>query len=56
MITVRLLLKDYDTLARCIVPIREEQMGMSLDQRVAMLKRHTQRFTEEDLRIKYKRL
>jgi hypothetical protein len=53
MITVRLLMKDYRTLARCMVPIGEEQMSMSMDDRMALLRRHTLRFTEEEIRHKF---
>jgi hypothetical protein len=48
MITLRLLMKDYEHLARCLVPIGD-QISMTMDERVAMLKRHTRRFTEEEL-------
>ena len=40
MITVRLLMKDYAHLARCLVPIGE-QMDMTLEERAVMLRRHT---------------
>ncbi|KAK3388394.1 fatty acid desaturase-domain-containing protein [Sordaria brevicollis] len=53
MITVRLLKKDYMTLARCMVPIGEFQMGMTLEERAEYLKRHTRRFTEEEVRRKF---
>ncbi|KAH8904991.1 fatty acid desaturase [Coniochaeta sp. PMI_546] len=52
MITVRLLMKDYEHLARCLVPIGD-QISMSMDERVAMLKSHTRRFTEEEIRQKF---
>ena len=54
MITVRLLMKDYHTLARCLVPIGS-QISMSFDERVAMLKSHTRQFTEEEIRQKFKK-
>ncbi|KKF93395.1 Fatty acid desaturase [Ceratocystis platani] len=54
MLTVRLLMKDYTTLARCMVPIGD-QISMSMDERVALLKSHTQRFTEEELIAKFKK-
>jgi len=53
MITVRLLMKDYERLARCLVPIGADQISMTMDERVAMLKRHTRRFTEEEIRQKF---
>ena len=52
MITVRLMMQDYETLARCLVPIGD-QIGMTMEQRVAMLKRHTRRFSEEEIRQKF---
>jgi hypothetical protein len=52
MITVRLLMKDYQTLARCMVPIGD-QIGMSIDERIAVLKGATKRFTEEEIRDKF---
>jgi hypothetical protein len=52
MITVRLLMKDYQTLARCMVPIGD-QIGMSIDERIAVLKGATKRFTEQEIRDKF---
>ncbi|KAI0872545.1 fatty acid desaturase [Hypoxylon argillaceum] len=52
MITVRLMMRDYEHLARCLVPIGE-QIDMTMDQRVAMLKRHTRRFSEDEIRAKF---
>jgi hypothetical protein len=54
MITVRLLMKDYMHLAKCLVPIGD-QMDMTLEERAAMLRRHTRRFTEEEIREKFGR-
>src|SRR4051812_22762179 len=53
MITARLLMKDYETLARCLVPIGEEQMAMATEERVAMLRSHTRRFTEQEIKEKF---
>lgn len=53
MITVRLMLKDYQTLAKCMVPIGD-QISMTLDERAALLKSHTRKFTEEDVRKKFR--
>ncbi|ORY61733.1 uncharacterized protein BCR38DRAFT_459523 [Pseudomassariella vexata] len=53
MVTIRLLCKDYEHLAKCLVPIGEEQIAMNLSERVAMLKRHTRRFTEEEIKVKF---
>lgn len=52
MITVRLFMKDYETLAKCLVPIGD-QVHLSMEDRVALLRRLTRRFTEEELREKY---
>lgn len=49
MITVRLMMKDYDTLAKCLVPMGD-QMKLSMEGRVQLLRRLTRRFTEEDVR------
>ncbi|KAK0673556.1 hypothetical protein QBC41DRAFT_265784 [Cercophora samala] len=49
MITVKLLQKDYDHLARCWVPMGEDQM-VSVEGRVEMLKSMTQRFEEGKIR------
>ncbi len=49
MITVRLMMKDYDTLAKCLVPMGD-QIKLSMEGRVRLLKRLTKRFTEEDVR------
>ena len=55
MITYRLMRKDYDYLARCLVPIGEEQVRMGHRERVEMLKRKTRRFGEEEIRRKFGR-
>ncbi|KAI1083655.1 hypothetical protein F5B20DRAFT_527908 [Whalleya microplaca] len=52
MITVRLMLHDYEHLAKCLVPLGD-QIGMTMEQRVTMLKRHTRRFSEEEIREKF---
>ncbi|KAH9897089.1 fatty acid desaturase [Xylariomycetidae sp. FL2044] len=52
MITVKLMQHDYEHLARCLVPIGA-QIDMTMKERVQMLKRHTRRFTEEEIREKF---
>ena len=52
MITVRLMMRDYEHLAKCLVPIGD-QIDMTMEQRVEMLKRHTQRFSEEEIQEKF---
>jgi hypothetical protein len=46
------MLKDYETLAKCMVPIGS-QKSMTLEERAALLKRHTRQFTEEEIRAKF---
>ncbi|KAL4882700.1 hypothetical protein BJY04DRAFT_38684 [Aspergillus karnatakaensis] len=52
MITIRLLRKDYDYLARCLVPMGD-QVGMSLEERAEMLRTKTRAFREEDVKEKF---
>lgn len=54
MMTVRLLMKDYLFLADHLVPIGD-QIGMSRDELADMLRSKTRRFTEEDIKKKFKR-
>ncbi|EZF76952.1 hypothetical protein H105_01779 [Trichophyton soudanense CBS 452.61] len=49
MMTVKLLQKDYDYLARCLVPIGEKQISMTMEERAAMLRTKTRRFSEEEI-------
>lgn len=53
MITFKLLTKDYEHLAKCLVPIGEEQLSWSLEERMAQLKSRTRRFTDEEMKLKY---
>ncbi|PSR80484.1 hypothetical protein BD289DRAFT_484951 [Coniella lustricola] len=53
MITLKLLTKDYAHLAKCMVPIGEAQIRMTMDERIDMLKRHTVPFTEAEIQAKY---
>ncbi|OJD15305.1 hypothetical protein AJ78_04422 [Emergomyces pasteurianus Ep9510] len=53
MLTVKLMQKDYTHLAKCLVPIGE-QVNMSLDEIATMLRSKTRRFTEEDIKKKFK--
>ena len=53
MIAVSLLRKDYAHVARCLVPIGEAQVRMTLEEREAMLRRHTRAFTEEEVKRKF---
>jgi hypothetical protein len=55
MITIRLLRKEYEYLARCLVPIGE-QIDMTIEERAAMLRTKTKRFTEEEIRVKFGRM
>lgn len=53
MMTITLLRKDYMHLASCLVPIGD-QIGMSQVEIAAMLQSKTRRFTEEDIKKKFK--
>lgn len=54
MITIKLIMKDYEHLAKCMVPIGEEQLAMTLEERAEHLKSRTRRFTAEEMKLKYK--
>ena len=54
MITVRLLMKDYEHLAKCMVPL-SKQTKLSMEERVALLKKATRKFTEEEIRAKFEK-
>lgn len=45
--------KDYAYLAKCLVPIGE-QVHMSLDEIATMLRTKTRRFTEAEIKEKFK--
>lgn len=53
MMTVRLLRKDYEQLARCLVPIGN-QIDLTMEEKVVMLRRLTRRFSEEEIRQKFR--
>lgn len=53
MITIRVLMKDYHHLAKCMVPIGDAQMAMSLDERAKYLQTRTRRFSEEEIQAKF---
>lgn len=55
MMTFSIIRKDYEHLARCMVPIGEKQIRMTMGERVAMLKRHTVAFTEDEINAKFKK-
>lgn len=52
MLTVYLLAKNYDHVAKCLVPIGA-QIDMSMEERILMLKRHTRQFTKEQIKAIY---
>lgn len=52
MLTFRLLKKDYEYLARCLVPMGE-QVGMSLGERAEMLRRKTRAFGEREIEERF---
>ncbi|KAH4188626.1 hypothetical protein HBH42_148340 [Parastagonospora nodorum] len=51
-LTINLLRKNYDHVARCLVPMGA-QMNLTHEERVAMLKRKTRKFTEEEIAAKW---
>jgi hypothetical protein len=53
MITFRMLRKDYVYLAKCLVLIGD-QRRLTLEEREAMLRLKTKRFTEEEIRKLFK--
>ncbi|KAL7795851.1 hypothetical protein V8C37DRAFT_373641 [Trichoderma ceciliae] len=54
MITYRLLVKDYEHLAKCLVPLGA-QADLTMEGRVEFLKRLTRKFSEEEIRKKFKK-
>ncbi|KAI9686311.1 MAG: hypothetical protein M1820_010654 [Bogoriella megaspora] len=53
MMTIKLLQKDYEYLANCLVPIGDQAV-MSQQELADMLRTKTKRFTEEDIKRKFK--
>ena len=53
-ITFRLLRKDYDTLAKCMVPIGD-QVKLTHQEKMDLLRTKTKRFTEEEIRQKFEK-
>lgn len=52
MITFSLMTKNYQHLARCLVPMGD-QMKMTLEERAEMLRSKTKKFTEEEIAAKW---
>lgn len=52
MITYRCITKDFDYLARRLVPMGA-QIGMTHEERVEMLRSKTRKFTPEEIRLKF---
>ncbi|KJZ75874.1 hypothetical protein HIM_04698 [Hirsutella minnesotensis 3608] len=52
MITFRLLQKNYRRLAECMVPLGS-QIDLTMDERIALLKTLTRRFSEDEIRQKF---
>lgn len=53
MITVKVLMKDYEYLARRLVPV-DNPRALSIEERVTLLKQHTRQFTDDEIRLKFK--
>ena len=49
MLTWHILRKNYEHLADCMVPIGEEQIGMSRGERAELLRSKTRRFSEGEI-------
>lgn len=49
MLTYRLLQKDYSYIAKHMVPIGVSQTAMSTQDKIAMLRMKTKKFSEEDI-------
>ncbi|KAJ6443861.1 fatty acid desaturase [Purpureocillium lavendulum] len=54
MITARLMMKDYEHLARCMVPMGA-QIDLTMEGRVALLKTLTRRFSDDEIRDKFRK-
>ena len=54
MITFRLMRKDYDHLAKCLVPMGS-QINLSMEERAKFLRKSTQKFTEEEIASKFRK-
>lgn len=54
MITFKLMCKDYEHLAKCLVPMGN-QIQLTMEGRVKLLKRLTHKFTEEEIAEKFKK-
>ncbi|OAG10590.1 uncharacterized protein CC84DRAFT_1172974 [Paraphaeosphaeria sporulosa] len=52
MITFSLLAKNYEHLARCLVPMGD-QMNLSIEERAELLRSKTRRFSEEEIAAKW---
>ena len=52
MITISCITKNFDRLAEALVPMGD-QIGMSHEEKVEMLRSKTKKFTEEDIREKF---
>ena len=53
MLTVNLLCKNYEQVAKCLVPINKHQLELTMEGRVELLKKLTRRFTEEEIKEKF---
>jgi hypothetical protein len=53
MVTIKLLQKDYEFIAKRMVPLGKAQASMTLQERVDMLRARTRRFPDEYLRTFY---
>ncbi|KAK3330050.1 hypothetical protein B0H66DRAFT_572268 [Apodospora peruviana] len=54
MLAIRLFMKDYDHLARCMIPLGD-QTNLTMQERKAFLKSLTRPFTQEELLARFRR-
>ena len=54
MISLRLLRKDYEHLAKCLVPMGR-QIDLTMEGRIALLKKLTRKFSEDEILEKFRK-
>lgn len=52
MISYKLMIKDYNHLAKCLVPLGD-QVLLTMEERAAMLQSKTRRFSDKEIRDKF---
>lgn len=49
------MVKDYETLAKCMVPLGAAQTDLTMEGRIKFLKSLTRKFSEEEIQKKFKK-